>query len=130
MRVVKRKKRLADETIIAALVEAGSIRAAAEKVGFTPRTLDERMKSPAFRERYNQAKGELLKAATAKLQAHLAGAVETLAKIMEDDGTAAQTRANCAVSILQYGARYAEATDIVERLEALEEAQRIDEEAI
>ena len=130
-RVITLKKRLTDETIIAALVEAGSIKEAAGKLNCTPRTLYERMKKPAFRELYNQAKGELMKTATAKLQAHLSGAVNTLVGIMNDKETAPQTRANCAVSILQYGARYAEATDIIERLEALEAAQELrDEEAM
>jgi len=130
MHVVKSKKRLTDETIITALVEAGSIKEAAGKLHCTPRTIYERMKKPAFRELYNQAKGELMKTAAAKLQGNLTGAIDTLVSIMTDNETAAQTRANCAVSILQYGARFAEATDIIERLEALEAAQAITDEAI
>lgn len=130
MHVVKSKKRLTDETIITALVEAGSIKEAAGKLHCTPRTIYERMKKPAFRELYNQAKGELMKTAAAKLQGNLTGAIDTLVSIMTDKETAAQTRANCAVSILQYGARFAEATDIIERLEALEAAQAITDEAI
>lgn len=130
MHVVKSKKRLTDETIITALVEAGSIKEAAGKLHCTPRTIYERMKKPAFRELYNQAKGELMKTAAAKLQGNLTGAIDTLVSIMTDNETAAQTRANCAVSILQYGARFAEATDIIERLEALEAAQAITNEAI
>lgn len=130
MHVVKSKKRLTDETIITALVEAGSIKEAAGKLHCTPRTIYDRMKKPAFRELYNQAKGELMKTAAAKLQGNLTGAIDTLVSIMTDKETAAQTRANCAVSILQYGARFAEATDIIERLEALEAAQAITDEAI
>lgn len=130
MHVVKSKKRLTDETIITALVEAGSIKEAAGKLHCTPRTIYNRMKKPAFRELYNQAKGELMKTAAAKLQGNLTGAIDTLVSIMTDKETAAQTRANCAVSILQYGARFAEATDIIERLEALEAAQAITDEAI
>jgi hypothetical protein len=130
MHVVKSKKRLTDETIITALVEAGSIKEAAGKLHCTPRTIYDRMKKPAFRELYNQAKGELMKTAAAKLQGKLTGAIDTLVSIMTDKETAAQTRANCAVSILQYGARFAEATDIIERLEALEAAQAITDEAI
>lgn len=132
MHIVGSKKRLTDETIIAALVEAGSIKEAAGKLGCTPRTLYERMKKPNFREMYNRAKGELMKTATAKLQANLSGAVNVLVGIMNDSNNAAQTRVNCAVSILQYSARYAESTNIIERLEALEAAQglRNEEEAM
>ena len=49
---------------------------------------------------------------------------------MNDEETAKQTRANCAVAILQYAAKFTEATDIIERLEALEDARGIDGEAI
>lgn len=130
-RVVTLKKRLTDETIIAALVEAGSIKEAAGKLGCTPRTLYDRMKKPNFREMYNRAKGELMKTATAKLQGAIAGSVDTLIEIRDDKDAAKQTRANCAVAILQYGAKLTETTDIIERLEALEAAQGLrDDEAM
>ena len=119
------KKRLEDETIVAALLAEGSIKGAASSLHCTVRTLYDRMKRPAFKEIYAQAKAEILKAATAKLQGNLCGAIDTLVKIMTDTATAKQTRANCAVSILQYGARFTETTDILERLEAIEEAQAL-----
>lgn len=124
------KKRLTDESIVSALIENGSIKAAADRLGCTVRTLYERMKKQEFKDLYAQAKAEILKTATAKLQGNLAGAVDTLSEIMNDEETAKQTRVNCAVSILQYGARYTETTDILERLEALEDAQEANGEAI
>ena len=119
------RKRLQDEEIIAALISEGSIKGAAASLKCQTRTLYERMKKPEFKELYTQAKGEILKTATAKLQGHLCGAIDTLAEIMKDEETAKQTRVNSAVSILQYGARFTEATDIIERLEAIEEAQAL-----
>jgi hypothetical protein len=82
------------------------------------------MKKPEFKKLYAQAKGEILKAAAAKLQGNLCGAIDTLSEIMKDTETANQTRVNSAVSILQYASRFAETVDIIERLEAIEEAQR------
>ncbi len=117
------RKRLTDEAIIAALIAKGSIKGAAASLKCTTRTLYERMKKPEFKELYAQAKGEILKAATAKLQGNLCGAIDTLADIMKDEEAAKQTRVNSAVSILQYAARFTETTDILERLEAIEEAQ-------
>ena len=119
------KKRLTDEAIIAALIAEGSIKGAAASLKCTTRTLYERMKKPEFKELYAQAKGEILKAATAKLQGNLCGAIDTLAEIMTDEEAAKQTRVNSAVSILQYAARFTETTDILERLEAIEEAQAL-----
>lgn len=119
-------KRLEDEAIVAALIERGSIKAAAEALECTPRTLYERMKAPAFKKLYSQAKADIVRTATAKLQGNLAGAIDVLATIMHDPQAGNQTRVNSAVAILSYGARYTEATDIIERLEALEEAQAMD----
>ena len=121
------RKRLTDEEIISGLIAQGSIKGAAASLECTTRTLYTRMKTPEFKELYTQAKGEILKAATAKLQGNLCGAIDTLNEIMTDPEAPKQTRANCAVSILQYGAKYTEATDIIERLEAIEEAQAMSE---
>ena len=85
------------------------------------------MKKPEFKERYAQAKADILKTATAKLQGNLCGAIDTLAEIMTDTEAAKQTRVNSAVSILQYAARFTETTDILERLEAIEEAQAMND---
>lgn len=119
------RKRLTDEAIIAALIAEGSIKGAAASLKCTARTLYDRMKSPEFKDLYAQAKADILKTATAKLQGKLCEAVDTLTEIMTDTEAAKQTRANCAVSILQYGARFTETTDILERLEAIEEAQAL-----
>jgi len=130
MHVVSAKKRLSDETIITALIECGSIKEAAQKLGCAPRTIYNRMKAPAFKDLYSQAKSDMIRSATAKLQGHLTGAIDTLVTIMQDGETAAQTRANCAASILQYAARYTEETEIKEQLEALEETLRVTSEVI
>lgn len=124
------RKRLQDEEIIAGLISEGSIKGAAASLGCTARTLYSRMKDPEFKKLYTQAKADILKTATAKLQGNLCGAIDTLAEIMTDTATAKQTRANCAVSILQYGARFTETLDLVERLEALEAAQEMSEKGL
>lgn len=113
-------KRLQNEEIIAALIAEGTIKGAAASLKCTTRTLYERMKKPEFKALYTQAKGEILKAATAKLQGQVSGAIDTLVEIRDDKEAPKQTRANCAVNILQYAARFTETTDIIERLEEVE----------
>ena len=113
-------KRLQDEEIIAALIAEGTIKGAAASLKCTTRTLYDRMKKPEFKALYTQAKGEILKAATAKLQGQVSGAIDTLVEIRDDKEAPKQTRANCAVNILQYAARFTETTDIIERLEEVE----------
>ena len=119
------RKRLTDESIIAALISEGSIKGAAASLECTTRTLYTRMKRPEFQKLYTQAKADILKTATAKLQGNLCGAIDTLAAIMTDEEAAKQTRVNSAVSILQYAARFTETTDVVDRLEAIEKAQEM-----
>ena len=113
-------KRLQNEEIIAALIAEGTIKGAAASLKCTTRTLYDRMKKPEFKTLYTQAKGEILKAATAKLQGQVSGAIDTLVEIRDDTEAPKQTRANCAVNILQYAARFTETTDIIERLEEVE----------
>lgn len=119
------RKRLTDEAIVAALITEGSIKGAAASLYCTTRTLYDRMKKPAFKTLYAQAKADVMKTATAKLQGYLCGAIDTLAAIMKDEETAKQTRVNSAVSILQYAARLTETTDILERLDTIEEIQAL-----
>lgn len=113
---------MTDEAIAAALIECGSIKNAATSCGCTVRTIYERKKSADFQRIYAQAKADVLKAATAKLQGEMLGAVDTLVSIMQDADTAAQTRANAAVYVLQYGVKLTETTDILDRIETLEES--------
>lgn len=115
-----KKKRLQDAVIIAAIIDRGSVSAAADSLGITRNTVYSRMKKPEFQRVYNQQKGEILKAATAKLQSNLTGAIDALANIMQDTETAPQTRVTAATAILQYGVRYTETADIVARIEKLE----------
>ena len=119
--------RLTDEAIAAALIKRGTIRAAAEELQCSPRTLYKRMKAPAFQELYKQAKGELLKAAAAKLSNQIAAAVDVLTEVMNDQEAAAQTRVNAAANVIQYAQKLTTAADFLERLEELERRAAEDE---
>ena len=121
-------KRYSDEAIVTALIAEGSIKGAAAYLHCKPRTIYDRMKTPSFKALYDQAKGEILKTVTAQIQGELSNSVKTLADIRDDKDAPKQTRANCATSLLQYGARFTEQTDILTRLEAIEEAQAIKNE--
>lgn len=120
----KFRKSLSDEAIIAALIAEGTVKGAAISLGCTERTLYKRMKAPAFQEMYAAARADILKTATSKLQGQLCKAVDTLVEIMEDRKSPQQTRVNAASTILLYGARFTESTDLLARLEALESLQK------
>ena len=108
-------KRLCNEAIISALLSEGSIKAAAEALGCKEQTIYTRMKQEDFQQQYAQARAELMKSATAKLQNHRTAAVDVLAEIMTDETVPKQTRVYSAVNILQIAKQYTQ-TEMAERL--------------
>lgn len=113
-------KRLCNEVIISSLLSEGSIKAAAAALGCKEQTIYTRMKQPDFQKLYAEARAELMKSATAKLQGYLGTAVDTLAEIMTDETVPKQTRVYSAINILQIAERYTMKTDILERLDEVE----------
>lgn len=113
-------KNVTNEQLVAALLNTDTIRKAAEVVGLTERAIYARMKQPEFQEIYNQARSDLLNAATARLQSYTSKAITTLVAVMDDDNAAAQVKINAAVNILLYCLRFTEKTDVLQRIEALE----------
>ncbi len=114
-------KRLTDEEIVSALIECGTIKGASEKLGVQLKTLYSRMKKEQFRELYNRAKSDLLKSATAKMQKYLVDACDVIADIMRDKETSQQVRLNASDCIIRNTIKLLEQTDIIERIEHLEE---------
>jgi len=119
-RGVSMNKRITNEVIIDALLNQGSIKAAAAAIGCTEVTIYKRMKNDAFSQQYKIAKLECVKATTAKLQYTSLSAVNTLSAIMEDDEIAPQVRINAANTILNYTAKFTEGADLLDRIEELE----------
>lgn len=113
-------KRLKDEEIVSALIECGTIKAAADMLGVQIKTLYSRMKQEKFKELYRSAKSDLLKAATAKMQSNLADACDVIAEIMKDADTSQQIRLNAADCIIRNTLKLLEQADILERVEELE----------
>lgn len=109
-----------DERIIAALIASPTIKAAAVSCGVSERQIYERLSKPAFRERYDKARHELLDHATAALQGHLSAAVETMAEIANDQEASQQTRLNASEAIIRNTLKLTEQADIIARLDALE----------
>lgn len=116
------RRRLTDEQIAAALIEHGSNADAAKALGCAVRTIIDRKRNDSFKRIYNAAKLDALHAATAKLQAQTVNAVQTIVDIMTSSDTAAQIKLNSAQMILQYAVRLTDSVDVLERLQALEDA--------
>jgi predicted negative regulator of RcsB-dependent stress response len=110
------------EGAIAALLEHGSVRAAAAASGIAESTLNRWLAKPAFSERYRKVRAEVVKAATAKLRAQASSAVDTLSSLMLATATPPQARIAAARTILELALKTHEDEQLLERLETIEAA--------
>ncbi len=115
--------KISDETILSALISAGSIRGAAKRANISEGTVRNRLSDPDFRAKYDALRGDLLQEATAGMTAHLQAATETMTAIMEDTENAASVRLAACDALLRHCLRYFSATEIERRIAALEAAQ-------
>ena len=115
--------KISDETILSALISAGSIRGAAKRANISEGTVRNRLSDPDFRAEFDKLRGELLQEATAGMTAHLQAATETMTAIMEDTENAASVRLAACDALLRHCLRYFSATEIERRIAALEAAQ-------
>lgn len=108
---------------IDALLSTKTREEAANIAGITSKTLREYFKKAEFVQRYNKARGELVRSATVELQKNLSHAVAALVDIVKNKDGIESNRISAARTLLEYGLKLSEVSDIYERIEALEGAQ-------
>ena len=92
---------VSDEQIIAAILQTGSTREAAEALGITPKTIYTRRTTDAFKALWYAAKADILRGATLNLNKTVARAVDTIAQIMDDKEANPAVRLQAAGMILK-----------------------------
>ena len=103
-----------------ALLTQPTKKAAAEAAGIAPRTLRDYLADPEFQKEYKKAFGQLVTDATRQAQQSLSPAISALRDIVEDDKENSSARIAAARSLLEYGLRLTEFSDILAELEAVE----------
>lgn len=93
------------EEALIALLEVGSVAAAAEKCNLSPGTLFRYLQDPPFITRYREARGKLVETAIAKVQSAAESAVDTLLEIAQDKAAAPTARIAAARAILSQAVR-------------------------
>lgn len=109
---------------LAALIRAPTTReAAAEaKIGYS--TLRKWLQTDsAFRDAYREELSQLVEEAGRSVRAGMTDAAEALRRIATDPDAPSSARVAAAKAILDSGLRIVEITDVISRLEALEDAQ-------
>ena len=109
------------KALVALLTQPTKEKAAAA-AGITSKTLRCYLDDPEFQAEYRKAFAELVENATRKVQQTLDPAVAVLREIMEDRDENGQVRVTAARSVLEYGLKMTETTDILARLNELETA--------
>lgn len=96
-----------DEKIIAALLQFGTIKEAADNAGTTTAFIYERMKVPEFIALYRGAKNDIVRAAVFNINKQLGAAVDTVAEIMQDKTVNPATRLQAAQTLLNNASKFA-----------------------
>lgn len=109
------------EQAIIALLEAPTVKEAAEMVKINPATLYKWMALPEFEEAYREARHRAMGEAIARLQQASSEAVDTLRDVMGDQEATPASRVTAARTVLELGMRGTEIEVIEVRLKQLEE---------
>lgn len=94
---------------------------AAAAAGITSKTLRGYLAEADFQAEYKRAFSGLVEDATRQAQQAIAPALSTLREIVEDGEENAQARISAARSLLEYSLKLTESTDILNRLDELEQ---------
>ncbi len=103
-----REKAVSDEQIIAALLNNGTIKAAAGAVGISERTLYDRMSGGEFQALYKAAKADLIRAAVLNLNRQLQAAIDTVVEVMENPDNNPAVRLQAAQTVLNTAGKFAQ----------------------
>lgn len=107
-------KAISDEQIIAALLDHGTIKAAAGAVGISERALYDRMSKGEFQALYKAAKADLVRAAVLNINRQLQAAIDTVVEVMQDTENNPAIRLQAAQTILNNAGKFAQRLQVDE----------------
>ena len=109
------------EKVISALLTSDTQKEASAKIGISDRTLRSYLANPAFNDEYQRRKQKILIDATRQLQSNLKLAINALKEIVTNTDSSDGAKINASRALLEYGLRFTDMTDVISRLEALEQ---------
>ena len=108
------------DKLLTALLTHGTVREAAKAAGLSERTAYAIVKDPAFQSRYQAAQTNVLREISGHLKQQMSKAVSVIVGIMTSTKVRPSDRLSAARTVLDYGIKFVEVIDIVERLDRLE----------
>ena len=118
--MARRGRRDVDEVLLLALACGASVEAAAAKAGVSPATVYRRKQEPAFAQRLQQVKTDLVLRTAGMLTAAGGESVKTLIELQKPSIPLA-TRLGAARATLELGMKSREAAELEQRIAALEQ---------
>lgn len=109
------------EQVISALLTSDTQKEASAKAGISDRTLRKYLSNPAFNNEYQRRKRKVLDDATRQIQTCLKTAINALKEIVTNKDSSDGAKISASRALLEYGLRFTDITDIMSRLEALEQ---------
>jgi hypothetical protein len=109
-----------EDNILQALLTHRTIREAAEAARVSERVIYDYLNDPAFESRYKAARDDVIRGVSNHLREQMNEAVDVIGGIMRDAENRPQDRLSAAKAVLEYGDKFIENNDILERIEKLE----------
>lgn len=111
-----------DEAIIAALISNPTVRAASAACGVSETQIYARLRTPAFKAKYDAARRDMLAQSTAYIQGIVSEAVQKMRDVMNDPDAAPQVQLNAAECITRNSLKMTEQADILAQIDELKKA--------
>jgi len=119
--VAQRGKKIQDDRLLMALACGATVEAAAQAAGLSKRTVYRRLKDPAFRQRLQDLRAEMVQRTAGTLTAAGGEAVKTLLALLKE-AIPPTVRLGAARAVLEIGMKVRETAELEQRLAAVEAA--------
>ena len=111
-----------DEIIIAALISNPTVAAAATACGVSKTQIHGRLRNAAFKEKYDNARREVLEQSAAYIQGMVSEAIQKMRDVMNDPNASQQVQLNAAEAITRNSLKLTEQADILAQIAELKKA--------
>lgn len=118
--------RVTDNQLISALLSCPTIKLASESVGLSEQSVYSRLRKPDFREKLQNARTTQFQVISNKLEDANFKALDTLISILDDSEVSAGIKVRASQTLLDLSLKNREQSDIISRIENLE--QMLDEQ--
>ncbi len=114
-------RKAADERLLMALACGATVEAAGRAAGISESTAYRRLRDPAFGQRLQQVRGDMVQRTSGMLTAAAGEAVKALLALLKE-GTPPAVRLGAARAVIELGMKVRDAAELEQRIAALEAA--------